>query len=192
MTTYINLHGQQIEIRSADPTNPTLGQIWYNTTFSALKAYQFVSGWSTGGNLSAAKYGMGGAGTQTAGLGFGGSVPPVSAVTQEYDGSAWAAGGSMGTARYFMGSAGTQTAGLGFGGYKGPPSPVNTVATEEYDGSTWTAGGNMGTIRNSLTGCGIQTAGLAFGGFIPGATNATEEYMLTGAHKAISKWITLS
>jgi hypothetical protein len=55
MSEYINIHGQQIEIRSSDPANPTLGQIWYNTTSSALKGYQFVQGWATGGNLGTAR-----------------------------------------------------------------------------------------------------------------------------------------
>jgi hypothetical protein len=55
MSEYINIHGQQIEVKSSDPANPTLGQIWYNTTSSALKGYQFFEGWSTGGNLGTAR-----------------------------------------------------------------------------------------------------------------------------------------
>ena len=111
---------------------------------------------------------MGSAGTQTAGLGFGGydlTPPGQSNATEEYDGSAWAGGGNLGTARYTLGGAGTQTAGLAFGGR----SP-NTAATEEYDGSAWTAGGNLNTARNGLAGCGTQTAALAFGGSGPGTS----------------------
>jgi hypothetical protein len=117
---------------------------------------------------------MGGAGTQTAGLGFGGNPtsPLYSAATEEYDGSAWTAGGNMGTARYGLSGAGTQTAGLGFGG--NTPSPPNNV-TEEYDGSTWTAGGTLNTARAAMAGCGLQTAGLAIGGNAPGKAQ-TEEY----------------
>jgi hypothetical protein len=105
---------------------------------------------------------LGGAGTQTAGLAFGGKTPSnVTNATQHYDGSAWTSGGNMGTARYDLAGAGTQTAGLAFGG--GTPGLTN--ATEHYDGSAWTAGGNMGTSRYRLAGAGTQTAGLAFGGY---------------------------
>jgi hypothetical protein len=56
---------------------------------------------------------MGSAGTQTAGLAFGGSTWKwCTNATEHYDGSAWTAGGNMPTARSSMGSAGTQTAGF--------------------------------------------------------------------------------
>jgi hypothetical protein len=57
-----------------------------------------------------------GAGTQTAGLAFGGRYTILTNATEHYDGSAWTAGGNMGTARYGLAGAGTQTAGLAFGG----------------------------------------------------------------------------
>ena len=86
------------------------------------------SAWTAGGNLGTAREWLGSAGTQTSGLGFGGS--PTTNATEHYDGSAWTAGGNMGTGRYNMGSAGTLSAGLAFGGYDG-----NTYnATEEYAG----------------------------------------------------------
>jgi hypothetical protein len=70
---------------------------------------------------------------------FGGYLypnsPPVSAATEEYDGSTWTTSpGSMNTARRNLAGAGTQTAALGFGGY----DTALTAATEEYNGSTWT------------------------------------------------------
>jgi hypothetical protein len=70
------------------------------------------STWTPGGNLATARYGLAGAGTQTAGLGFGGydSTPPGATATEEYDGSTWTAGGNLGTARYGLGGAGIQTA----------------------------------------------------------------------------------
>ena len=37
MTTYTPIHGQQILIVASDPANPTVGQIWFNTTTSTLK-----------------------------------------------------------------------------------------------------------------------------------------------------------
>jgi hypothetical protein len=67
--------------------------------------------------FTTARYNTGGAGTQTAGLAFGGDSPDQQyKSTEEWDGTAWTAGGNMGTVRYFFGAAGIQTAALGFGG----------------------------------------------------------------------------
>ena len=55
--------------------------------------------WATGGNLATARYGLGGCGTQDAGLSFGGYTGSVSAVTEEYNGTAWSAGGNLATAK---------------------------------------------------------------------------------------------
>ena len=49
--------------------------------------------------MGTARYQPAGAGTQTAGLGFGGLTTALTAATEEYDGSAWTAGGNLGTAR---------------------------------------------------------------------------------------------
>jgi hypothetical protein len=75
---------------------------------------------------------LAGAGTQTAGLAFGGyGGSPTTNATEHYDGSAWTAGGNMGTGRYYLAGAGTQTAGLAFGGAAGYGG---SNATEEYAG----------------------------------------------------------
>jgi hypothetical protein len=37
MADYINIYGQDILAVASDPANPTLGQIWYNTTSNTLK-----------------------------------------------------------------------------------------------------------------------------------------------------------
>ena len=219
MATYKEIHGTSIEVLASDPSNPVLGQIWYNTTSQSLKglgvsltaawatggnlitakqksgagtqtaALAFGPGtnfteeyngtsWSPGGNMGTARYGMGGAGTQTAGLAFGGYPFANSASTEEYNGSAWTAGGNLAVGRYALGGAGIQTAALGFGGFRYPttplPFPIHAV-TEEYNGTAWTTGGNLGTGRETLAGAGTQTAGLAFGGGPPNTT-ATEEY----------------
>jgi hypothetical protein len=128
---------------------------------------------------------MGGAGTQTAGLAFGGG-PSITGATEEYNGTTWATSpGSLNTARRLLGGAGIQTAALAFGG----DIPPNTGATEEYDGTSWTTSpGSLNTARNSLAGCGTQTAGLAFGG--SPTTGATEEWL--GAGSPQTKTITAS
>ena len=150
MTTFKEIRGTTVESVSSDPTNPEVGQIWYNNTIGVLKGNLLVAdAWASGGNLGTRRTAIGGAGTQTAGLAIGGGgVDPAGAVfpgfnnTEEYDGSAWAAGGNLTTARYSLAGAGTQTAGLGFGGYVGAPT-FGSTATEEYNGTSWSAGGNF-------------------------------------------------
>jgi hypothetical protein len=51
-------------------------------------------------SLNTGRSNLGGAGTQTAGLAFGGSIPPNTAATEEYNGTSWTTSpGSMSTAR---------------------------------------------------------------------------------------------
>ena len=77
MTTFKDIRGTAIQSLSSDPSNPEQGQIWYNNTIGVLKGYQNIGAtWSAGGNLATARGGLGGAGTQTAALAFGGYVPP--------------------------------------------------------------------------------------------------------------------
>ena len=162
MTTYKEISGQLIRTLSSDPANPLEGQIWYNSTIGVLKGYRSIGGvWASGGNLNTSRGFIGGFGTQTAGLAFGGS-PYVNA-TEEYNGSGWATGGNLNTTRapYAKGGFGTQTAGVAVGGYTGT---TTTNSTENYDGSSWTASTAYPASYLGIGGAGTQTAGLAFGG----------------------------
>ena len=90
--------------------------------------------------MSLARSGLGGAGTQTAALGFAGykgGSPVNSGATESWNGSIWTNLPSMTTVRHNLGSAGTQAAALGFGGNAGSPG---TTATEEWTGEVATAG----------------------------------------------------
>jgi hypothetical protein len=127
--------------------------------------------WSAAADLAAERDSLGGCGTQTAGLSFGGDNPVV-ATTEEYNGVAWSGGGDLATARTGLGGCGTQTAGLSFGGVT---SGSTTAATEEYNGTAWSSGGPLITARYKLAGCGTQTAGLSFGGSFSNGV-LTEEY----------------
>jgi hypothetical protein len=49
---------------------------------------------------------LAGAGTQTAGLAFGGYTTANTAATEEYSGYTWAAGGNLGTARRYIAGCG--------------------------------------------------------------------------------------
>ena len=150
-----------------------------NSTLSPNKA------WSAGGNLITGRRQLAGAGTQNAGLAFGGrqASPPfpppgfTSTVkcTEEYDGTSWSAGGDMITERYWLAGTGTQTAGLAIGGLS--PYTSAGACTEEYDGSSWSAGGALITERRELGGAGTQNAGLVIGGSTPtSGLSCTEEY----------------
>ena len=77
MAAYTGIQGQNILIVSSDPANPTEGQIWYNSTTNLLKGYANVvtNAWASGGNMGTARRNLGGAGSQTAGLIFGGFGP---------------------------------------------------------------------------------------------------------------------
>ena len=128
------------------------------------------SSWTAGGTASTARARLGSAGTQTAGIAFGGSLQTTAfnqTATEEYDGSSWTAGGALSTGRSnFLGSFGTQTAAVAASGTSTTPAaPGGTTATEEYNGSSWSGGGatpTAGFFNNR--GAGTETAGLVAGG----------------------------
>ena len=142
--------------------------------------------WASGGNLGTARNRIGGAGTQTAGLAFGGSVSPgggeptVTNLSESYNGSSWSEGNNLGTSRYGVQGCGPQTAALAVGGVINPNSGTGaTRDTEEYNGTSWTA--QPDTANNFyLEGvAGIQTAAVirSGAGGPPGpAGDYTEEY----------------
>jgi hypothetical protein len=70
MAEYINIRGQSIEVVASDPANPTLGQIWYNSTSNTLKGggVSTAGSWATGNPMGTARNQLAGAGTQTAAL----------------------------------------------------------------------------------------------------------------------------
>src|SRR5210317_2572904 len=76
ITSFSPALGDTIQSVASDPTPASEGDIWYNTTEGALKGYLPITAWSSGANMTTARNNFGGAGTQTAGLGFGGYGPP--------------------------------------------------------------------------------------------------------------------
>ena len=182
MATYKDIKGTSVQIVSSDPSNPVIGQIWYNTSSNTLKGFELqLEAWTTAAPFtgvnpdSNSKSDPCGAGTQTAALMFGSLDAPNTIYTLEYNGTSWTTGGDMGTQRTRLSGGGTQTAAFAAGG-KNPSNSV-TATCEEYNGTAWTGGGNMNTAREELAAAGIQTAGLIFGGDVdPAASNATEEY----------------
>jgi hypothetical protein len=102
MADYINIYGQDILAVASDPANPTVGQIWYNTTSNTLKGRWLTAAgsWAAGNNLNTARRNLGGAGTQTAAIAFGGYTGTANTgATEEYDGTNWATSNPLNTAR---------------------------------------------------------------------------------------------
>jgi hypothetical protein len=135
------------------------------------------SGWAVGGALNTGRkdFGNASAGTQTAGLVFGGQEPGQSNKAEEYNGTAWTAGGTLSTARHLIAGFGIQTAAVAAGGNAEPPAPAFT-GSEEYGGTSWTAGGTLNTGRQSAAGGGTLTAGIMFSGYTTTVVANTEDY----------------
>jgi hypothetical protein len=82
-------------------------------------------------SMNTARYQLGGRGTQTATLAFGGR-DPFSNATEEYDGTSWATNpATMNTPIASMATAGTNTLALSAGGYNGT---AYTNQSEEFTG----------------------------------------------------------
>ena len=171
MATYIDIHGNNIPMRSSDPSNPIVGEMWYNTTTNVLKGQIFnTSGsFATSGNLNVGRYALGNFGTPAAGNAINGNTHPVGAPNtasnshESYDGSTWTSLTNTPFAVTFFASSGTSTAGIGGGG--GQPAGSYQSACYTWGGSSWTSitalpspgkeGGNM---------FGTQTACVFYGG----------------------------
>jgi len=162
-------------------------------TITATEEYDGTN-WTSGGALSTGRNGLGGVGTQTASLAFGGKEPGISAKTEEYDGSSWTSVNSMNTARYLLSGGGTQTSMIAFGGTTASPAATGeTGASEQYDGTTWTTSpASMATARYYAGGTGTsKDSAVVFGGNPgPGTTSLTEEYNFSTTVITASAWAT--
>jgi hypothetical protein len=170
MAEYINIKGQNIEVVASDPANPTLGQIWYNSTSNTLKGGGVTTSgaWASGGTCSNTSANMGGTGIQTAALKLGGEGSPVSFPTsaEEYDGTSWTAGGVYPQGIIGPGLIGTQTAAVAAGGVAtGGPPAFNIAITNTYNGTSWTANpATLNQARSQVSAFGSDTAGIIAGG----------------------------
>lgn len=174
MAEYREIQGAAVQSLASN-TGTIEGQIWYDNVNGAFKLETFLpESTSSSGNVNTARTQLGGVGTLTAGVIYGGESPALTGATENYDGTTWTNSGSAPATKSDMHSSGTQTAALWGGG-----SPSSS-GSYEYDGSTWTAGGDMTFAGRDFTGggVGILTAALQVGGFIsPGSYSAVmQEY----------------
>ena len=135
MSTYTELKGLRVKYLAADPDPGTAGDVWYDSATYELKSFIAQSAWASVSPLIVATVSFDGAGTQTAGVVFGGSAPGNTGATYEFDGTNWATGGTMNTVRSSLSGTknGSQTATLAISGYNGT---ANVAVVESYDGST--------------------------------------------------------
>ena len=142
MANYRNIKGFTVQSASTDPV-------------------PYSGAWASGGSLNQSRYSLAGAGTQTAGLAFGGySAPSRRNETEEYNGTSWSEQNELNTARNELTGAGTQTAALAAGGYL--TAALNAV--ELYDGSSWTETTELNTARYMNASAGTTTSGITMGG----------------------------
>jgi hypothetical protein len=171
MADYKNIKGFNIQYLDSDPPNPIEGQMWFNSTTQTLKGAEVggfpLGTWASGGDLNTARFQAGGAGTQTAGLAFGGALTGFVAtnVTEEYNGSTWTTlPATLNTARRSRGVGATSSAALFIAGTADIGSPIDLANVESYNGSAWTEITDVNTARRNQGTAGIQTAALLFGG----------------------------
>ena len=127
------------------------------------------STWTTTPNvMNTARFNIGGCGTSTAALGFGGYViGDQRSDSEEWNGTSWTEGDNMIQGRIGMGCCGIQTAALASNGAvdTGGPAPTGPKdTTEEYNGASWTAGGTNLVACQALGAAGTQTFAICFGG----------------------------
>ena len=174
MATYYGTYGQKVQYLASDPSDPQIGQVWYNYTSATLKVRSATTTgtFATGGNLGSGGYGFGYAGTQTAGLLAGGYTGSYNGNSATYNGIAWTSiPASCPNIAYHAG-AGVQTAAIFAGGLQGAPGPTSAVNT--FNGTTFTPQTSIPSARANQAGAGTQTAMLIFGGGDPGSTDTFE------------------
>ena len=169
MATYKEISGLNIKTLSADPSNLSEGDMWYNTTSRTLKTAQPVAAaWASAPNLNQARNYAGTLGaTYDTSVIVHGNFPPASPNktlnSEEYNGSTWSATNPANTASAYGAGSGTGTAGIVFCGNTAPT--VWSTATENWDGTNWTTGTPMGASHYAGGMFGqSQTSAVVFGG----------------------------
>ena len=54
MATYYGTYGQKVQYLASDPSDPQIGQVWYNSTSAVLKVRSATTTgtWAAGGNMN--------------------------------------------------------------------------------------------------------------------------------------------
>ena len=186
MAEYKEIHGTKIRNYTTNPDNPIVGEVWYNETDQVLKFLAnnvtTAGAWSTAANMNTARARLGGAGTSTSMLVYGGYLGPSGDTnkteTESFNGSSWTEVNDLNLKRGQLSGAGaSNTSSLAFAGTDAPPFNNVKTETESWNGSNWTEVNNLNTGRRRGGGFGIATAAILAGGANSGGTNvAVTEY----------------
>jgi len=130
------------------------------------------SSWTSGGTPGRGKIQGNCAGTQTAGIAYGGEPGQVT-TAEFYNGTSWTTAPSMNTGKQNQAGFGIQTNAVSAGG---PPPPNGTNTCEIYNGTSWSTTANMNTARGQVEGAGVVANGMICGGWVGSPTNATENF----------------
>jgi len=181
MTTYKEVFGKYVRSVSSDPPAALgEGEIWYNTSSNTFKTVGFNFAWSSGGGIPSGGYGFMGAGTQSAGLLWGGRAGGIYRATSEYNGSSWTAGGDYPQVIVEGGGTGTQTAALAVGGLN-PASGSAYTNGYEYNGSSWGSEASLGRQGFGARLNGTQASAIATGGGTPSGSTTTDAELYNGS-----------
>ena len=161
MSDYKGIKGFNVQTRTEDPSEPIIGDFYYNSSEGKFK--NIVDGisagtWASGGAMNTARYRMfGGFSPHSEGLVAGGQAP-AKANVENYNGTSWTEIADIPTARSDSGMIGVYTAGVLAGG-----EPTTNEALH-WNGSAWTEVTNMPISVERCSGSGSQTAGMVTGG----------------------------
>jgi len=182
MATYKGVKGFTIQTIAGDPSDPILGQVWYNTTSNVLKGYANVTGaWASGPTMDTATATSGLTGTLTAAINMAGFYDQTT--TQYFNGSAWSEENALNQGRNSPGAFGTQTAAICVVGYNTGDNAAYDVS-ETWNGTSWTEGNNANTARGYVAASnqGTTTAGIIYGGQNEGPSPPHPSYALTESY----------
>jgi hypothetical protein len=184
MATYSTVKGFNIQSHASDPSNPSDGEVWYNTTSKSLKGYGALgpSSWaSTTAMNTGRSASVSAAPTSTAILIASGTGPPAepgnTLKVEEWNGTTWTEKTDMTTLHSGGAGGGTVTAMIVAGGTGYTPT------TETWNGSAWTEQGDMLVGKSTAAGSGSTGSLKLSGGLekIPApapnyGTNTTEDF----------------
>jgi len=169
MAGYNTIRGLRVKYLSADPAGAEDGQVWYNSTTGNLRVDGILgtASWASSGNMSTARAHIGGAGSESSGLAFGGEGAPTGNTnsTEQYNGSAWTGGGNYPSEDESIMACGlTESTTLAFGGINNASPGVRQATSVLYNGTAWTATNSLPTAKRAGQGFGVSTAAVCMGG----------------------------
>ena len=157
------------------PSSYGLYAFGYNGGYVAETYEWDGTSWSHTVNASTGRVAVGGTGTQTAALAFGGA-PAGGDATESYNGTSWTNMNTLNTSRKGLGGSSfgrVNTSALAFGG-ESPPGSPNSVLTEKWDGTSWTEVGDLST--SNVYGAGLGTVSNAISAAGQGLIATAEEW----------------